>query len=861
MKPLILSVFFTFLLIFPGLSNADDGDQTLSIDSWLMAGPVEVLMPLYADVENITGDTFEVSNLMSHNPVSPSDFQPSNGSQFIQHRGRTLTWRNTGIADILSSLEKPENEESVFIYYMAVQVRAHRWLETSFHAESHNALAVYLNGEQKASKFTIGDDAGSVSSNMKLTPGVHTLVLKYVTTSESSEMTLDAHFKTSESYANALQTHTETARPVKLEDLTDAPAPASIRLSADGNLAAVTIRRAIPDQNTWESYIEVRNTSDGSLVTTYRGGMNITGLNWAPSGRVFTYTNTSGGSTTLWLVDLDRGTQEKLLENVSSMGGHEWSPNGEFILFSKSESYTPDGTGVSRLDGMHDRYPWWRTRSFLYKLDVNSKAVERLTAGILTTSLGSISPDGSQIVFSRSHVDYSQRPFTTTEMVVMNLNTFETEVLFNTPWVSGGSFSPDGTKLLLTGSPNAFDGVGRNVDGDLANDYDGQAYIYDLQSGDIDPISFDFNPAVDGAMWSYDGRSIYLATTDRSFNNVYRFDLRSRSFTMLQTGVDMTAGFTIASNANMAAFVGHGINDYHKAYTYDLRRDRVRLLVDPAEQYYKNVYFGTSKDWNFIAEDGTEIEGHVYYPVDFDPDNSYPVIVYYYGGTVPVTRGFSGRYPKELYAAHGYIVYVLQPSGATGFGQEFSTRHLNEWGSLVTGEIIDGVTQFLEAHPYADSERVGAMGASFGGFMTMLLITETDIFSAAVSHAGISNITSYWGEGFWGYLYSSVASANSFPWDAPEVFIDQSPIFRADRVTTPLMLVTGMDDTNVPAGESIQFYTALKLLGRDVEFIQVEGQDHHIVDYDKFKLWKNAIISWFDAKLKGEEEWWNDSFN
>jgi dipeptidyl aminopeptidase/acylaminoacyl peptidase len=170
------------------------------------------------------------------------------------------------------------------------------------------------------------------------------------------------------------------------------------------------------------------------------------------------------------------------------------------------------------------------------------------------------------------------------------------------------------------------------------------------------------------------------------------------------------------------------------------------------------------------------------------------------------------------------------------------------------------VTKFLDAHPYADAERVGAMGASFGGFMTMLLLTETDMFATAVSHAGISNITSYWGEGFWGYLYSSVASANSYPWDSPEIYVDQSPIFRADKVNTPLLLLTGMSDTNVPPGESIQFYTALKLLGKDVEFIQVENQDHHIIEYNKFNLWKKSIVAWFDRYLKDQSDWWDSMY-
>jgi len=144
--------------------------------------------------------------------------------------------------------------------------------------------------------------------------------------------------------------------------------------------------------------------------------------------------------------------------------------------------------------------------------------------------------------------------------------------------------------------------------------------------------------------------------------------------------------------------------------------------------------------------------------------------------------------------------------------------------------------------------------------MTELLVTRTDIFAAAVSHAGISFIGSYWGEGYWGYGYNSVSAANSFPWNRRDIYVDQSPLFSADKVTTPLLLLHGKADTNVPRGESEQMYAALKILGKEVEYIRIEGQDHWILDYKKRIIWSNAIVSWFDRWLKDEPEWWNDMY-
>jgi dipeptidyl aminopeptidase/acylaminoacyl peptidase len=835
--------------------DPDTSAALIPISEWLLAGPFPAMLPAYNDVPGITGSTFKVADLLHFPHADLVDLHPEAG-QSIRVNTTQRPWQTVGASPDLAAPVPPGTWN---IFYAATYLHATRWMEVTLSLKGSHAFAVYLNGDRVAGKTAFDEhnreEPGSISQKLTLTQGQHRLVVKYLVASEGPLPTLTGHLDAGDSNHDRIRATLSPRGPVSLQHMVDTPMPMSVSVSPDGNLTAVMMRQSRPADNTWENWIELMRTDSGERVATWRGGMNISGMSWAPSGQRFSYTTRSGGKGTIWVVDLERGTHLPVLRDIERLGGHSWSPDGSFMVYSVSEQQRPDGSGVALLDGMHDRYPTWRTRSFLYRLDLASGSRQRLTAGILTTSLGDISPDGTKLVFSRSHVDYSERPFTRVEMVMLDLQTLQTEVLFETPWIGGGSFSPDGRTLLLTGSPNAFDGLGSIVEG-LSNDYDTQVYLYDLQNRTPKFITAELDRTVNSAAWNRDGRYVYIGVDDGSKSAVFRYEVRTERLTRIETGNDMVTGFSLAAGADRAAFVGHGMSDTRKAYTVDLRRDRVRLLSDPSAGDFRNVNWGASRDWVYTTAEGDRIDGHVYYPVDFDPDRKYPVIVYYYGGTAPVTRAFGGRYPKELYAAHGYIVYVMQPSGSTGYGQEFAARHLNDWGIRVSGEIIESTQAFLEAHPYADADRVGAMGASFGGFMTKLLLTETDMFAAAVSHAGISNITSYWGEGFWGYLYSSVASANSYPWDAPHIYVDQSPVFRADRVNTPLLLTTGMDDTNVPPGESIQFYTALKLLGKEVEFLKVDGQDHHIVDYNKFNLWKTHIMAWFDRWLKDEPEWW-----
>lgn len=181
-------------------------------------------------------------------------------------------------------------------------------------------------------------------------------------------------------------------------------------------------------------------------------------------------------------------------------------------------------------------------------------------------------------------------------------------------------------------------------------------------------------------------------------------------------------------------------------------------------------------------------------------------------------------------------------------------------GERTADEIIEGTKKFCAAHPFVNDKRIGCIGASYGGFMTMYLQTKTDLFAAAVSHAGISNVTSYWGEGYWGYSYNSVAAAGSYPWNNPDLFTKHGALFNADKIKTPLLLLHGTVDTNVPVGESIQLYNALKILGKPVEFITVDGENHFISDYPKRELWHNSIMAWFARWLQDSPAWWNDLY-
>jgi dipeptidyl aminopeptidase/acylaminoacyl peptidase len=459
--------------------------------------------------------------------------------------------------------------------------------------------------------------------------------------------------------------------------------------------------------------------------------------------------------------------------------------------------------------------------------------------------------------------DVSARPYSRKELWELDLSTLYGKKLHDSWWMTDAQYAPDGRRVLILSGPSEFGDIGRNVpEGMTPNESDGELYVLDTGSGEAAALSREFDPSIQAATWSRFDDTIYVKATVKSGVALFRYDGAAKRFVPLPAGGEVVQELAFADKAAVAACVASGPWSPETLWTVDLRGGPARKLDTPAGPDFATIRKGEVVPAAYPAKDGRTIDGDVYLPPGFDAKTAgrYPAIVYYYGGTLPVTRDFGGRYPKEWWASRGYVVYVPQPSGATGYGQAVSAVHVNDWGQVAGEQILDGTRAFLAAYPAVDAKRVGCIGASYGGFMTMWLVTKTDLFAAAVSHAGISNLASYWGEGNWGYNYGALASAGSFPWNREDLYVDHSPLFHADKVTTPLLMTHGAGDTNVPVGESESFYTALKLLNRPVELLTVDAQDHHILDHAKRMVWSRSIVAWFDKWLKRQPAFWDDLY-
>ena len=798
--------------------------EEVTVKQFRYAGPYEVKKPFLNDSLDVNSKKFTEKELLK------TAIPFSNVRQSTQ-----LLDANTN-----GEGQLPASSQPYQIGLASFYLNSDRYVKGDLSVKGPETYEVYINNE----KQTPAD--GKIT--LSLEPHRYEVVIKYLAEANKAE-SLKVTFNT-----EAEAVVTATTNPEKrytISEVYNGTRFRSVSLSPNGKYLLTAYQTTYPGGKT-QSYQQVTDRTTGQVVIESSNN----DYNWMPKSNRLYYTRE--GMEGKELVTVDPATQaETILSRNLPDGWFVIAPTEDYLIFTVSEEGPKKDKDMEEILVPDDRQPDWRNRSFLHKYDLATGLFERLTYGYNSTHLNDISKDGRYILFSSSERTLTQRPFSINTLYRMDLQTMQTEALLKDAFIGRAGFSPDGKLLAIEGSGEAFNGIGLKIaPGQTSNIADGQLFIYDPEKKEVSPVSKDFDPSIQFFTWNSNDKQIYLQGEDKDCVRLYVLNPSNGKINPVPLKEEILSDFTLAESAPELVYFGESASNSQRLYSVNLKKNTTVCLKDLSETILKDVTLGEVHDWNFQAAAGDTIYGRYYLPPHFDPNKKYPLIVNYYGGTSPTGRSLENRYPSHTYAALGYIVYIIQPSGATGFGQEFSARHVNAWGKRTGDEIIEGTKKFCAEHNFVDAKKIGCIGASYGGFMTQYLQTKTDIFAAAISHAGISDITSYWGEGYWGYSYSSLATANSYPWNARDIYVEQSPLFHADKINTPILFLHGSVDTNVPIGESIQMFTALKLLGKETAFIQVNGQNHQIFDYKKRAEWNNTIYAWFAKWLKEQPQWW-----
>lgn len=808
-----------------GLGSQAD---TISVESALATPPVMVRMPYMTDSTAMDGSKFDIVKLLD-----------SNASLALNKAAYTAGIRR-------GEAVAPAAGAAHSLMAMRFHVDADRFVKANLSVKHLRNYKTYLNGVLHN------------GAELQLMPGrtdITLLALADSARKDTFEVAL-----TGSSLAG-LTVNAAGKRPYSMDDMRLGDHCRSVAVSPSGTfLVTVYYNTKAGGETVYRTVVSNLTTGKDVLRLS-----NYADLKWLPTRDLLYFTRKGVAGRELVLLDPRDGRETLLTDNLPE-GGFTLSPTEDYAIVYKNLPARQEFTnGLKRLENPDDRMPGWRIRSSISRFDFNTGLLVPLTYGSSSVWVNDISADGRRLLLAYSRQDPGKAPFSRTTLVEMDAFSGRVDTLLaDTTFVASARYNPEADKILIKASPASFGGLGSEVrEGQIPNAFDYRLYLYDKATATTTPLLRNFKPSVGDFLWSKGDGNIYFRAADGCDESLFRLSPSTGKTLRYALPVSYVQGFSIAGRMRQPRAVVYGQTGVRarEIFTCRLANDEapkaVRIGEIDFDRAMADVKIGDCRDWSFKASRGDTISGFYYLPPDFDATKKYPVIVYYYGGCTPTNKLLEFSYAHQVLAGQGYVVYVVQPSGAIGFGQEFAARHVGTWGKESADDIIEGTRAFLAAHPWADAAHVGCIGASYGGFMTEYLQTRTDIFAAAISHAGISNIASYWGGGYWGYTYGEAAQYGSYPWNNPEMYVKQSPLFNADKIHTPLLLLHGTVDTNVPTTESQQLFTALRILGRPVSYVQIDNENHVISDYWKREVWQNVIFAWFAKWLKDEPLWWS----
>ena len=845
MNKLILKTTKSGLLAAALMASISASAETIEVKTLKYAGPYAVAQPWMADSVNIKGEAFDLKQLLD----SPLSFT-------LLNKGKEVN-----AAQLLTDKQQDALHLASFCVSNTQRTKA------TIAVEGLEQYRLFVDGEQVAVN---GDKAETI-----LTPSQHTVVIKYLTRKNASSDKKSIKLTVTAANGAPLSVGDAAAkRAYNIYDVICAPNYPSVSISPNGKF--IVVRKTWVDRKgNNHSISELRNSQTNRVMATFEENVK-----WMPSSNKLYFTQKASDSSiageekqdgTLQLITINPLTMEReVLASHLPEGWFQFTPDEKTLIYTLTTEGRKKDPQVYDVKEPEDRQPGWRERSNFAKYDLASGILQPLTFGYHNIYLMDISADSRYLLIGKGEERLTKRPTTLTSFYRLDLGSMNASAA-TTPkvetliekgeFLNSAQFSPDGKSILVSASPEAFNGIGKNVEeGQTPSMIDTQLYLMTLADKKVRPLTRDFNPNVLSTEWSKADGNIYFTAEDKDCVHLFQLNPKSGKFTLLKTPEEYIKSFSIASSAAEMAFSGQSASNADRLYKMNTKALKSQLVDDLSARELKDVELGECKAWNYVNSRGDTLCCRYYLPPHFDASKKYPMVVNYYGGCSPTSRMFQSRYPHHVYAAMGYVVLVVNPSGATGFGQKFSARHVDTAGEGVAEDIISSTQAFCDEHAFVNRKKIGCIGASYGGFMTQYLQTKTDLFAAAISHAGISDHTSYWGEGYWGYSYSEVSMANEYPWTNKHLFVDQSPLYNADKIHTPLLFVHGTADNNVPVGESIQLYTALKLLGRPTAMVLVDGQDHHIIDYEKRLKWQNTIFAWFAKWLQDDASWWTEMY-
>ncbi len=647
------------------------------------------------------------------------------------------------------------------------------------------------------------------------------------------------------------------------------------RVSPDGTRVAYVVTDVSLEQNTRTNRIWLVPTGGGTPTSFEPKSAAADSPRWSPDGRQIAFVSARDGSAQIWIAAVSSsgqivGEPRKLTSLATDAGGPKWSPDGRWIAFT-SDVYPECGT-IACNDAKLEEHASAKSKAYVFDhllfrhwmswkdgryshvflVPSDGSALPRdLTPGAADVppfSLGgpddyAFSPDSRELAFARK-TDPVEAISTNSDLFLLDLTTpgpTARKITTNTAADGGPAYSPDGRYIAYRAQQRA---------GFEADRW--QLMLFDRKTGEHRSATPTWDRSADSYAWAPNSRTIYLTAENEGRSDVFRLQLSGGdplpilmmgAIGDLQISRDGRAlvfsQTSLASPAEIFAAALNGVDG-------QVLKGVTRLTnTNPGLAAFR-LRAGESVE--FEGAGGRRVQAWVVRPADFREGQRYPLLYLVHGGPQNSWHdGWTYRWNAQVFASAGYVVFMPNPTGSTGFGQRFTDDISGDWGGKAFEDLMKGA-DFAEALPYVDRGRTGAAGASYGGYVMNWFLGHTDRFKALVSHAGVFNLTSMYGatEELWFPEWDLKGT----PWTNPESYDRWSPHRYATNFKTPTLVTHGELDFRVPVGEGLQLFTTLQRRGVPSKMIYFPDEGHWINKPANAALWYRTFLEWMDRWVR-----------
>lgn len=736
--------------------------------------------------------------------------------------------------------------------------------------------SVYIDNDKIKQNVSINNENKN-KYTIDLSIGRHLLIIKLIVSQHYNEDKVEFPLKVSSSPMVDINSFNSLPIPWTFKDISLLEDIRQIKHSPSGVYLAVEYLAWDPKEDKKASGIRIYDTRSKEIIYSIEGQSNILWINNDIFFTVSAEKNPIVTKTSLKTKQQFPMLFPKALGDLQAIISWEIQNGSQNIIINASFQVEKDNIPEPDIEIMKSplqRLPEWDKVSQIFIWNYETGGIIPLTS-LSEPNECKISLDGKLLAILDFKAQ-NTRPYIRKNLLIYDLSTYtlliQEEFTFGS--FSDLCFSPDGKFLAFAASKYQ---ISEKNPEPLHNDGYEFIYLYEIGTKKMTQLDIPVIGSVGSNLYTFLGNGYYGTTFIWKDNNsiltlithegqvgLYDIELRitaniqllsATKYAFLNPVVDL---FTYCSQ-NKTVWVASRSLQSNFDIEYMKLEEKVpssAIFAEPNRHIKELFQLAKTNPFTVQSSRGYSLRGWVYYPPNYDEmtAKSIPVIVFYYGGTVSLGESFA--YQFHAHCMEGYLVYSICTSGGLDSSLEIANKHVNDWGTISAKDVIESIQGFLKVHPKANPKKVGAFGRSFGGFLSQTLAQYDDVFATLCSWAGISSISSYWGEGRWGFLYGSKALARTYPWSNKEIYIDKSPLFYADKIKVPLLLMHGISDVNVPVGESEQMYTALYILGKDSAYVRVRGEDHHTAKYSNTVIVDIIRSDWFAKYLKNIPDGW-----